>query len=229
MKSCQFCAEEIQDNAIFCRHCRRDQIGATSSSAIPALAPAPVVYAPPAAAVLPPSNVVEVVATPVATASTVTPPTSTPRLPETPVVIGRKSWVAYAKGVAPWGFVGCCAALGALVSSPEFVLVFFPFLAIAVYRYFDLREVKIEISKNGVYLSQGILPWSKGRDGLSWRDCGGAYFSTGLESWLTGSGAIRVEHRFTRTEGFTVTDIADAKRVAAEIAAQIDERPNTTG
>ena len=226
MKACQFCSEEIQDAAVFCRHCRRDQPG-------PTVLPDPNVGGLPA--ITPPSAGVQQALAPVTVSAVGEPPvvrrSEGGALPNSPLVVGRKSWVAYVKGVGPPSIIA--AFLGAIIlgegslgglGAAEATVIISPLLGFAVYRYFDLKAVRLEISGDGVYLHSGILPWNKGRTGVSWRDCGGAYYATDFSSWLTKSASVQIEHRFTRTSSLTVEEIADAKRVAETIAAALSER-----
>ena len=127
-----------------------------------------------------------------------------------------KSWVAYVRVTAS------CAGL-ILVSAGFFmmrrfgtaavicsVLILVPALVRTVYEVLVLRSVVLFHDEQGVWLSSGVLPWSRGVLGVKWRDMEQAAYITGFLPYVLGSHTIRIGHRFTRTSEIVVHDMTRA-------------------
>lgn len=74
--------------------------------------------------------------------------------------------------------------------------VFFFAIGWTLYDYFYLRTVKLYIDRTGVWVYQGILPWSKGGSGVPWDAVGEATYQQTFLSWIFKSYGVSVFHRF---------------------------------
>jgi hypothetical protein len=83
--------------------------------------------------------------------------------------------------------------------------------AIVIYRVMVLRSVQLYYDDVGVWLYSGILPWSKGVQGVKWRDMDEATFVQSFWSWLSRSYTIRIGHRFTKSSEIVLTHMARGK------------------
>ena len=63
------------------------------------------------------------------------------------------------------------------------------------------------MDETGVYYYKGFLPWSKGRYGIGWQDCGGAGCSLNFSSYIFKSYDITINHRFTNTSNLVIKSI----------------------
>lgn len=134
----------------------------------------------------------------------------------------RKSWVAY---VAPAVGLFLVIVFGGTVVASTFsmtdakggvpilaavavLLLWLALLAIIVARILTIRSVLLYADDAGVWLSQGIFPWSKGTRGVKWRDIEDAVFYQGFFGWILKSYRVRVGHRFTKTSEIVVTHVA---------------------
>ncbi|HAT30463.1 MAG TPA: hypothetical protein DCW29_06285 [Janthinobacterium sp.] len=79
------------------------------------------------------------------------------------------------------------------------------------YRVLLIRSHQLYYDEVGVWLSVGILPWSKGISGVKWRDMDEATFVPDFFSWLFKSYTIRVGHRFTKSSEIVLTSMARGK------------------
>lgn len=91
------------------------------------------------------------------------------------------------------------------------------------YRVLLIRSYQLYYDDVGVWLSSGILPWSKGVLGVKWRDMDEATFTPGFFSWLFKSYTIRIGHRFTKTSEIVLTSMARGKEAVLALNARQQE------
>ena len=134
-------------------------------------------------------------------------------------VIGTKSWVAYV-------YLCICTLLFLMAGfalcfndSVRFLGIIIIMLSIAfgVYRCFVLRSYRLVVDKNGVWIFGGVLPWTKGFNGVKWRDLDEAVFFQSFVGWLTKSYTIQLTHRFTKSNEIRMTHTAHGSEVVAII------------
>ncbi|MDC8758012.1 hypothetical protein [Janthinobacterium fluminis] len=133
-----------------------------------------------------------------------------------------KAWTAYA---------GTAAAALLLAGLLPLAFQFHPLaagvLALAAlplaYRVLLIRSYRLYYDDVGVWLSSGILPWSRGVAGVKWRDMDEATFEPGFLSWMCRSYTIRIGHRFTKASEITLTSMARGKDVAIAVNARQQE------
>lgn len=77
----------------------------------------------------------------------------------------------------------------------------------AIFLIFSLRRVRLYYDDEGVWLYSGIFPWSKGFNGIKWRDLDSGIYTTGFLSWLLKSYSIIISHRFTKDFEIAITHI----------------------
>ncbi len=147
--------------------------------------------------------------------------------------IGKKSWFGYIK-VVIWSILIGLATMfiGSIILSliaqyvkfdinsalSIFLLVVIPIFI--VYKILDLRSYKLYCDDEGVWLYSGILPWTKGVYGVSWRDLDSANYKIGFLSWLTNSYDVVISHRFTKNNEIYIKDIWNGKKLVPLINQQ---------
>ena len=89
--------------------------------------------------------------------------------------------------------------------------------AYMTYRAMAIRSRVLFTDDTGVWLRQGILPWSHGTRGVKWRDLEGALVFTGFKSWLLRSSTVRVSHRFTKDSEIIVSHVPRGAAVVGQI------------
>lgn len=138
--------------------------------------------------------------------------------------LSRKAWTAYVGtvllAVILFGFAlplafqwSELAAGGVLLASALLV----------GYRVLVIRSVQLYYDDVGVWLYAGILPWSKGVQGVKWRDMDEATFEQSFWSWLFKSYAIRIGHRFTKASEIRLTHMARGKEAVTTLNAHHQE------
>ena len=126
------------------------------------------------------------------------------------------SWVAYVWPGLKYGLVIL------LVGLVDWLPWWIGALAAArlAYKVAYIHATEVSLDDDGVWLSRGILPWSKGTAGVKWRDLDQATFYLGMIPWLTGSHTVRVVHRFTKEAEIVVPHVANAKELVNAIAGE---------
>ena len=71
----------------------------------------------------------------------------------------------------------------------------------------NLNSCGVYMDEAGVWYYQGFLPWSKGRYGIGWQDCGGAGYTLNFSSYIFKSYDITINHRFTNTSNLVIKNI----------------------
>ncbi|WP_213992361.1 hypothetical protein [Sodalis sp. dw_96] len=132
------------------------------------------------------------------------------------------SWVAYLR---PWVLFVMLTAIGLLVSqsanAANIILAGYVILFIAIVKLiYDLawrRRFRFFYDQEGVWLVRGLLPWSRGRKGLSWLEIDEAVCDGGPFSWLTKSYGITISHHFSANRQLRITHIKHGDQAAAVI------------
>ena len=91
------------------------------------------------------------------------------------------------------------------------------------YRILVLRSVQLYYDDVGVWLYSGILPWSKGVQGVKWRDMDEATYVQSFFSWLFRSYSIRIGHRYTKGSEILLTRMANGKDAVSRLNARHQE------
>ncbi|SFV03824.1 hypothetical protein [Pseudoduganella namucuonensis] len=87
------------------------------------------------------------------------------------------------------------------------------------YRVLSIRSVQLYYDDVGVWLYSGILPWTRGVQGVKWRDMDEASFVQSFWSWLFRSYSIRIGHRYTKASEILLTRMANGKDAVARLNA----------
>lgn len=90
-------------------------------------------------------------------------------------------------------------------------------VGLTLYDFFYLRTMKVYIDRQGIWLAQGILPWSKGVSGSRWDTVGEATFSQTFLSWAFKSYTISISHRFTGMEDLYVHHVRNGDNAVEDI------------
>lgn len=132
--------------------------------------------------------------------------------------LGGKSWTAYIWLVlltlvilipiviASWG---SSLLAGMLVTAAV--------IAFIVYHVLLIRSYNVYYDDIGIWVYSGILPWSKGVNGVKWRDLDETVYFQTFWSWLFKSYSIRIGHRFTKSSEIFLTHMHKGYEIAMEI------------
>jgi hypothetical protein len=140
--------------------------------------------------------------------------------------LSHKAWTAYCPTV-----LSAVLALGVLgggvfyVSRRIGVIVMAVILLISIYHAMVIRSHRLYCDAIGVWISSGVLPWSKGVQGIKWRDLDAAAYTPGFWSWLFGSYTLRIGHRYAKDNEILLTRMVNGK----EAVTAINERHQGMG
>jgi hypothetical protein len=82
-------------------------------------------------------------------------------------------------------------------------------VAMTIYDVIYLKTMKLQIDREGVWLQQGVFPWSKGVSGSRWDQIGDASMRQNFASWLCKSYDISVSHQFTTGQEIALNHVKD--------------------
>lgn len=91
------------------------------------------------------------------------------------------------------------------------------FLALYAYGFLMRLSLKLFADEDGVWVFQGILPWSKGTSGVKWRDLDEAVYFPNFTGWLFKSYRMRIGHRFTKSSEILLAHIHHGHSAVQEI------------
>lgn len=129
--------------------------------------------------------------------------------PQDPKEHYRMAWTAYVRPVITFAvLIGVGYALAYYGYSIAGIVLLVAALLLITYHILSIRSVRLYTNDDGVWVYSGVFPWSKGSNGVKWRDLEDAVYYTGFWSWLLKSYSIRVGHRFTKSSEIILPHIA---------------------
>lgn len=85
----------------------------------------------------------------------------------------------------------------------------------------------VEMDEDGVWLVSGVFPWTRGMNGIRWREIGIALYRLGLFSWVFGAFTIHVKNRFDANLGLLVHHVRRGDEFISLVNAVLaDRHPN---
>ncbi|MNK12286.1 hypothetical protein D3C87_303450 [compost metagenome] len=136
----------------------------------------------------------------------------------------RLSWTAY---VRPAVVVLCFWMLALSIHETNRwagMGIFLFFLLVLVGSFIAKRAVRLYLNDHGIWISSGILPWTKGITGVQWRDVDGAGYFQGFLAWTCNSYCVRVGHRFTKSSEIVLRSVANGRKFVEEVNRRLLER-----
>ncbi|MCI5632750.1 hypothetical protein [Helicobacter sp.] len=88
-------------------------------------------------------------------------------------------------------------------------------------RFLSMRAMYVFMDERGVWLHSGILPWTKGKRGIIWNDCGGAVYYQGFFAYILKTYTIAITHKYTESAQIVVSGIYHGKDFCAEVSDYI--------
>lgn len=131
-----------------------------------------------------------------------------------PATAFRLSWVAYVRPIVVLLIV---FGVAALLPTRYLIILVALDLAWFVYLVLDVREVRLFVNDDGIWVRSGILPWNRGVSGVKWRDLDEATFHTGFFSWAAKSYRVRIGHRFTKSSEIVLSHVSEGNRAVEAI------------
>jgi hypothetical protein len=123
----------------------------------------------------------------------------------------RKSWTAY---IAPTIFSIIFITPTIMLISSKWIL---SLILIPIICFLSIRKYKLYTDQNGVWISYGLLPWTKGFRGVKWRDLNECTLVNSFLSWFLRSYTVVATHRYTKTDEVVMTHTRLGKRAVLEI------------
>jgi len=121
----------------------------------------------------------------------------------------RLAWIAYIRPVIVFLIL---SLPGVMILSYGYSLAgaifFISTIIFMVLQMLSIRSVCFYTDTEGVQVSGGIFPWSKFTYGVRWCDIDKAAYFTGFWSWLFKSYTVCIRHRFSKSEGIILRNIA---------------------
>lgn len=90
-------------------------------------------------------------------------------------------------------------------------------LLMYVYKLLMIRSVILFTNADGVWVHEGIFPWSRGYYGVKWRDVDEASTFLGFFSWAFKAYTVKLTHRYTRASELYLTHIRHGDQAVAAI------------
>jgi hypothetical protein len=128
-----------------------------------------------------------------------------------------KAWTAYLR---PSVLSAIAVALGWALSAWSWrvgAAVITLALVRYVYRVLMIRSVILFTNADGVWVHEGIFPWSRGYHGVKWRDVDEASTFLGFFSWAFKAYTVKLTHRYTRASELYLTHIRHGDQAVAAI------------
>lgn len=132
--------------------------------------------------------------------------------------LSGKSWTAYIGLIllSTIVFLPICVAIWGYSWKLGLVATLLAF-SYVLYQTLLNRSYSLYYDDTGVWVYSGIFPWSKGVNGVLWRDLDGAVMFQTFFSWLFKSYSVRIGHRYTKTSEIFLTHINKGHHVVSEI------------
>jgi hypothetical protein len=124
------------------------------------------------------------------------------------------SWVAYIRPIVILFAIG---AIAWFLPTRYMVPLALVDILWFIYSIMEVREVRLFVNDDGIWVRSGILPWTRGISGVKWRDLDEASFHTGFFSWAAKSYRVRIGHRFTKSSEIVLRHVSDGNRAVEDI------------
>lgn len=131
--------------------------------------------------------------------------------------ISRKyglSWIVYVKMLISHAiFIAIIVYSSSFSTERNMILVcFFLFETIVIFfTFLSMRARYVFINERGVWYHRGILPWTKGCNGIIWNDCGGSLYKQGFFAYILNTYTIYITHKYTESMQIAISDIYKGK------------------
>lgn len=136
-------------------------------------------------------------------------------------VFARKSWTAWVRPLALGLLVLFPIAAAAWQVSAGLGLVMLVGAVVFVaYEVLLIRSFQLLCDQSGIWLRFGLLPWSRGVIGVKWRDLDEARYLPGFINWVFHSYAIRIDHRYTKSNEIRMSHVHRGNQAVEAINAR---------
>ena len=143
----------------------------------------------------------------------------------------RMAWTAYIRSLIVFAVIVFVGLIFYGNGAPKIGIGIWIFaLGLLVMHILSIRSVVLYTDDDGVWVFSGVFPWSRGVNGVKWRDLDDATYISGFWSWLFKSYTVRIGHRFTKSSEIILTHIAHGNVAVEHIntfhrqSLDVDER-----
>ena len=128
-----------------------------------------------------------------------------------------KSWTAYFTSMIIFSVMFLVSA--ALFYMNKWFGIAFLILSLGIFTYqvLMINSYLLYTNEHGVWVYNGIFPWSKGVTGVKWRDMEDAVYYSNFFSWILKSYTVRISHRFTKTSEIILIHIKNGHEAVVHI------------
>ena len=129
-----------------------------------------------------------------------------------PIILAKKSFVAYIKPIAIWFIVWLIASSISIILSIVGIII-----GVGIIRY--IRSYTLFVDDVGIWIFQGISPWNRGINGIKWCDFEKAEYYLDPLSWLLKSYNIHIKNRYKEDPAFILKDMYNGDIAVSQINA----------
>lgn len=143
----------------------------------------------------------------------------------------KLSWIVYARMVFIHAvFIGVIVYGSSYFPTSDQITILsylFAFEAIIIpLRVLSMRARYVFIDETGVWYHRGFLPWTKGCNGIVWRDCGGSSYGQGFSAYILNTYTVYIKHKYTESMQIIAHDIYKGKEFCGIVADYLHKLHN---